>query len=77
VVEPGWFNDIEYRVKPGVIESRDPVLLSYDVQVEQDPFDEDLIDFHNYADNYNLRLVFVDEKLVGAFVIEDEEDMPW
>jgi hypothetical protein len=78
VVEPGWFNDIEYRVKPGVIKTRDPVVLSYDVQVEKDPFDDDLIDFHNYSDTYNLRLMFVDEKLVGAFVIEDDEDeLPW
>jgi hypothetical protein len=78
VVEPGWFNDIEYRVKPGVIESRDPILLSYDVRVEQDPFDENLIDFWNHNDTYNLRLVFVDEKLVGAFVIDkDEDDLPW
>ena len=78
VVEPGWFNDIEYRVKPGVIEPRDPVVLTYDVQVEQDPFSDDLIDLRNYDDNYNLRLVFVNEKLVGAFVIEDDEDdLPW
>lgn len=76
VVEPGWFNDIEYRVKPGVMEApRKPIYFNYDVQVEQDPFDENLIDFHNYSDNYNLRLVFKDEKLVEAIILED--DLPW
>jgi len=76
VIEPGWFNDIEYRVKPGVMEPpRKPVYSSYDVRVEHDPFDNDLIDFHNYSDNYNLRLVFKDEKLVEANILED--DFPW
>jgi hypothetical protein len=75
VVEPGWFNDIEYRVKPGVIESREP--LSYDVRVDLDPFNDDLIDFHNHSDDYNLRLVFKDEKLIEAIVLEDEDELPW
>lgn len=77
VKEPGWFNDIEYRVKPGVIEPPKPVFASYDVTVEIDPFDEDLLDMHNYSDNYNLRLVFRDGKLVNACVLEDEDDLPW
>jgi hypothetical protein len=76
VVEPGWFNDIEYRVKPGVMQAPEkPVYCSYDVRVELDPFDDDLVDFHNYSDNYNLRLVFKDEKLVEAILLE--EDLPW
>lgn len=80
VLEPGWFPDIEYRVKPGIMEPPEPVFASYDVMIEQDPFDEDLLDFHNYSDNYNLRLIFRNGKLVNACVLEDEvegDDVPW
>jgi hypothetical protein len=79
VKEPGWFADIEYRIRPGVM-VRPPVpkMASYDVRVELDPFDEDLVDFWNHCDTYNLRLVFKDERLVKAFVIDDcDEDAPW
>jgi hypothetical protein len=79
VIEPGWFNDIEYRVKPGVIElTIRPVCVTYDVFVEQDLFDEDLIELHNAWNNYNLRLVFKDGKLVKAYVIDESlEKFPW
>jgi hypothetical protein len=73
--EPGWFADIEYRVRPGTMEMTEPVWASFDVRVEQDPFSDDLVDLHNYDDNYNLRLEFRDGKLINAAVLEDE--FPW
>ena len=77
VPEPGWFDDIEYRVKPGTMEMPEHTWVSYDVRVEQDPFDDDLVDLHNHSDNYNLRLEFTDGKLTAAKMLEDDEDLPW
>jgi hypothetical protein len=79
VPEPGWFDDIEYRVRPGTMEAPEPVWASFDVRVEQDPFSDDLVDLHNHDDNYNLRLEFRDGKLIAAKLLEDEddEDLPW
>ena len=77
VPEPGWFDDIEYRVRPGEMEVPEPVWASFDVRVEQDPFSDDLVDLHNHDDNYNLRLEFKDGKLIAATLLEDDEDLPW
>jgi len=77
VNEPSWFVDIEYRVCPGEMERLDPVWTSYDVRVEQNPFDEDCVDIHNYSDNYNLRLEFTDGKLTAVKMLIDNEDLPW
>jgi hypothetical protein len=77
VPEPGWFDDIEYRVRPGTLETPEPVCITFDVRVEQDPFSDDRVDLHNYDDNYNLRLEFTDGKLTGAKLLEDDEDLPW
>ena len=75
--EPGWFADIEYRVRPGIMEAPEPVRACFDVRVDQDPFSDNLLDFHNHSDNYNLRLEFRDDKLISASVLEDEDDLPW
>jgi hypothetical protein len=82
--EPGWFADIEYRVRPGEMEKPKKALFAcYDVRVELDPFDDDLVDVYNHHDHFNLRLMFRDETLVQASLIdedgnEDDEDyLPW
>ena len=82
VPEPGWFNDIEYRVTPGEMEMPEPVWASYDVRVEPDLFDADCVDLHNYSERFNLRLEFRDGKLLSAKLLEDEdegadEESPW
>lgn len=81
VPEPGWFADIEYRVKPGVIEKPKSVYDEYVVRVDQDPFDEDkldLIDECQHYKHYNLKLLFKDGELVQADVmVHDEDDLPW
>jgi len=74
--EPGWFADIEYRVRPGTMEMPEPVWACYDVRVDPDPFDDNRVDLHNYSDNFNLRLEFRDGKLISAELLEDE-DCPW
>ena len=76
VPEPGWFDDIEYRVRPGEMETPEPTWACYDVRVEPDPFDDDRVDLDNHPENCNLRLEFKGGKLVSAELIEDE-DTPW
>lgn len=79
--EPGWFADIEYRVRPGTMEPIEPRFDSYEVRIDQDLFDEDLLDLTNDCSNpnhYNLRLLFKDGELYGSEVIQrDEDDLPW
>jgi hypothetical protein len=83
VPEPGWFDDIEYRVRPGEMERpKEPLFAEYVVRVEQDPLHLEFVDLFNQddAENYNLRLLFCDDKLVDASVIatgESDEDSPW
>ena len=78
VPEPGWFNDIEYRVKPGVIEPRMPKYDEYVVRIDQDPFNEDNLDITNECseyEHYNLKLLYEDGKLIRAEVMDEES--PW
>jgi len=78
VAEPGWFNDIEYRVKPGVIEPREPKFEEYVVRVDQDLFDDDNVELTNECANYehyNLKLLFKDGELHSAEVMNEE--CPW
>ena len=80
VPEPGWFDDIEYRVKPGEMEeNKEPLFREYVVRVEEDPFGEGRVDLHNHSseNNYNLRLLFCDEELIEAALLSDDEDAPW
>lgn len=82
VAEPGWFADIEYRVKPGVIERTRVINEEYVVRIDQNPFDEDSLDLTNECQkyqHYNLKLLFKNGDLVDAEVIDhnDEEDLPW
>lgn len=83
VPEPGWFDDIEYRVRPGEMESpNEPVFREYFVNVAPDVFNEDYVDLanHNADACYNLRLLFCDDELVDAEVVggdASDEDAPW
>lgn len=83
VAEPGWFNDIEYRVKPGEMETpRESVCSHYDVAISVSWPDDDCLDLENYPadEDYNLRLTFKNNKLVEAKVIDnerEEDDLPW
>lgn len=84
VAEPGWFPDIEYRVKPGVIKPKKSVFAEYFVRVDIDPFDEENLDMYNTSPKYNLRLLFRNDELVEANPVDtthDEirplDDCPW
>jgi hypothetical protein len=79
--EPGWFADIEYRVRPGEME-REPRWCSYDVRIDQDLFDEDELELTNHCskpEHYNIRLLFKDGELYASEVIaqDDEDELPW
>lgn len=79
--EPGWFADIEYRVRPGTMEPREPVYEEYVVRVDQDLFDADKIQLQDecqHYQHYNLKLLFEDGKLINSEVmVHDEDDLPW
>ena len=82
--DPNWSPDVEYRVRPGVLESKrkEPVFAEYFVRVERDPLEPDYVDLFNSDDlnQYNLRLLFCDDVLVDASVIavdQTDEDSPW
>jgi len=79
--EPGWFADIEYRVRPGEIEQKRPEYAEYVVRVDQDLFDEDKIQLQNecqHEQHYNLKLLFKDGQLINSEVmVNDEDDLPW
>jgi hypothetical protein len=83
VPEPGWFDDIEYRVRPGEIEHhKEPIFREYFVNVAPDVFNEEYVDLanDNFGGRYNLRLLFCDEELVEANIIGgdvSDEDAPW
>jgi hypothetical protein len=80
---PGWFADIEYRARPGVLErAKEPVFREYFVNVAPDVFNEEYVELanHNADDRYNLRLLFCDDELVDAEVVggdASDEDAPW
>jgi hypothetical protein len=76
--EPGWFPDIEYRVRPGVIEKPKSKYDEYVVRVDQDPFDDDNLDITQECadyEHYNLKLLFKNGKLVQADIMDEET--PW
>jgi hypothetical protein len=77
--DPNWSPDVEYRVRPGVLEPthKEPEFAEYVVRVEQDPLEPNYVDLFNSDDlnEYNLRLLFRDDVLVEATVID--EDAPW
>lgn len=81
VPEPGWFDNIEYRVRPGAIEEpAKPFWAEYHVNVTIDPFDDDFLDIDNTAEpeDCNLCLVFRDEKLIEARAVNPSgETPPW
>ena len=83
VPEPGWFDNIEYRVRPGAIEEpAEPQWDRYDVRVDQDLFNDNDLELINDCsdfDHYNLRLLFKDGELYDAKVVERDgaDDLPW
>lgn len=86
VAEPGWFNDIEYRVKPGVIEKPQEIFEEYVIRLDQDPFDADKIEVTDECskyEHYNLKVLFRNGELYAAEVMNQEEeptqcgDLPW
>ena len=85
VPEPGWFADIEYRVKPGVMEKpKKEIFEEYVIRLDQNPFDEDNLEITNECskyEHYNLKVLFRNGELYAAeMLIHDKsnlDDVPW
>jgi len=74
--EPGWFDEIEYRVKPGVI--RPPRITECFVQIELNPFSGEP-EMFNREGRSNVILRFENDDLVSIDMVgdPDEEPLPW
>ena len=74
--EPGWFDDIEYRVKPGV--ARAPRITEVYAQIELNPFSGDPEIYVSESRN-NVIMRFEDDDLVFIDMVgdPDEEPFPW
>lgn len=74
--EPGWFDDIEYRVKPGEI--RRPRITEIYGQIELNPFTGDPELFVGES-RCNIVMRFENDDLVGIDMVgdPDEEPLPW
>ena len=74
--EPGWFDDIEYRVKPGEI--RRPRITEIYGQLELNPFTGDPELFINERRS-NIVMRFENDDLVSIDMVgdPDEEPLPW
>ena len=74
--EPGWFDDIEYRVKPGEI--RRPRITEIYAQIELNPFSGDPEMFTGERRS-NVVMRFENDDLVGIDMVgdPDEEPLPW
>ena len=74
--EPGWFDDIEYRVKPGEI--RRPRITEIYAQIELNPFSGDPELFINEKRS-NVIMRFENDDLVSIDMVgdPDEEPLPW
>ena len=74
--EPGWFDDIEYRVKPGVI--RAPRITEMYAQIELNPFSGDPEIYVSESRN-NVIMRFENDDLVSIDMVgdSDEEPFPW
>ena len=74
--EPGWFDDIEYRVKPGV--ARAPRILEVWAQIELNPFTGNP-EMYAGESRSNVIMRFEDDDLVSIDMVgdPDEEPAPW
>lgn len=74
--EPGWFDDIEYRVKPGEI--RRPRITEIYGQIELNPFSGEPELFTSERRS-NIVMRFENDDLVSIDMIgdPDEEPLPW
>ncbi len=73
--EPGWFDNIEYRVKPG--EARAPRITEMWVQIELNPFTGEP-EMFSHESRSNVLLRFENDDLVSVSMTEvDEEPLPW
>lgn len=85
--EPGWFDDIEYRVKPRTI--RAPRVVKRYAQIEVNPFSDELeLTEPNLGMDsvgaLNVVMTFENDTLVDIDMVEttfnedsDEEPLPW
>ena len=74
--EPGWFENIEYRVKPGVI--RAPRITEVYAQIELNPFSGEP-ELFNRENRCNVIMRFENDDLVFIDMVgdSDEEPAPW
>ena len=74
--EPGWFDDIEYRVKPGEI--RRPRITEIYAQIELNPFSGEPEMFTGERRS-NVVMRFENDDLVSIDMVgdPDEEPLPW
>lgn len=80
--EPGWFPDIEYRVKPGIIRRR-PRITQRWANIEINPLTDELeiTEAHTDRDSVgalNVVMTFENDDLTNIAMVEDtEDDVPW
>lgn len=74
--EPGWFDHIEYRVKPG--ELRKPIVTEIYAQIELNPFTGDP-ELFTRESRSNVIMRFENDDLVSIDMVgdPDEEPLPW
>ena len=84
VAKPEWFENMEYRVKPGVMVRR-PRITQRWANIEINPFTNELeiteaIGGHDGIGPMNVIMTFENDDLTNIAMIEDTEDedyIPW
>lgn len=74
--EPGWFDDIEYRVRPG--EMRRPRITEVYGMIDMNPFTGDP-ELHVGESRSNIVMRFENDDLISIDMVgdADEEPLPW
>jgi hypothetical protein len=74
--EPGWFDSIEYRVKPG--EARRPRITEIYAMIDLNPFTGEP-ELHTNESQSNIILRFENDDLVDINMVgePDDEPLPW
>ena len=79
VAKPEWFDNMEYRVKPGVI--HEPRVTVRYACIDVNPFTDEVEITENNPRANNVVLTFVGDDLDSVYMIEDlrdiEDDVPW
>ena len=82
VAKPEWFDNMEYRVKPGVI-ARRPRITQRWANIEINPFTDELeiTEAHTDRDSVgalNVVMTFENDDITNIAMVEDtEDDVPW